>query len=80
MTRPITLRLSVRQADYLYYELLGLLDDYTERQLIEPEDEAAIRQVVNDIDVGRNLADAKLQLDLQQLRKLNSRTPHANNS
>ena len=74
MTRPITLRLSVRQADYLYYELLGLLDDYTERQLIEPEDEAAIRQVVNDIDVGRNLAAAKLQLDLEQLRKLNSQT------
>ena len=78
MTRPITLRLSVRQADYLYYELLGLLDDYTERQLIEPEDEAAIRQVVNDIDVGRKLADAKLQLDLQQLRKLNSHTSSQN--
>ena len=80
MTRPITLRLSVRQADYLYYELLGLLDDYTQRQLIEPEDEAAIRQVVNDIDVGRKLADAKLQLDLAQLRKLNSPTPNDKNS
>ena len=81
MTGPITLRLSVRQANYLYYELRGLLDDYTQRQLnrLEPEDfESAMRQVVN--DVGKKLADAKLQLDLAQLRKLNSPTPNDKNS
>ena len=88
MTRPIALGLSVEQLNYLCHELLGLLDDYTQRQLIEPEDKAAIRQVVNDwaggnpgrIHIGRKLADAKLQLDLAQLRKHNSPTPNDKNS
>ena len=74
MTRPITLRLSVKQADYLYNEIIGLVHDYTSRGIMEPEDEAAIRQVIFDIEKGLQLAQAALQSDLERLRKINPKS------
>ena len=74
MTRPITLRLSVKQADYLYNEILGMVNDYTSRGVIEPEDEAAIRQVILDIEKGLQLAEATLQSELERLRKINPKS------
>ncbi len=49
MSRPVTLRLSVMQCDWLYHELLGTINDYTARQLMEPEEEAAARQILLDL-------------------------------
>lgn len=72
MARPVTLRLSHMQCDWLYYELLATIEDYTERGLMEPEEEAAIRQIVNDLEVGLKLAQSKAELDLERLRKITS--------
>lgn len=60
------------QCDWLYYELLATIEDYTERGLMEPEEEAAIRQIVNDLEVGLKLAQSKAELDLERLRKITS--------
>ena len=72
MARPVTLRLSHMQCDWLYHELLGTIEDYTERGLMEPEEEAAIRQIVNDLEVGLKLAQSKAELDLERLRRITS--------
>jgi hypothetical protein len=74
MTKPITLHLSVKQADYLYTEIVGLVNDYTLRKIIEVEDEAAIRQVIFDIEQGLKLAEAQLLHDLERLRKINPKS------
>ena len=74
MSRPITIRLSVKQADYLYNEILGMVNDYTSRGVIEPEDEAAIRQVILDIEKGLKLAEAQLLHELERLRKINPKS------
>lgn len=74
MTKPITLRLSIKQADYLYNEILGMVNDYTSRGVIEPEDEAAIRQVILDIEKGLKLAEAQLLHELERLRKINPKS------
>ena len=74
MTKPITLRLSIKQADYLYNEILGMVNDYTSRGVIEPEDEAAIRQVILDIEKGLNLAESQLLHELERLRKINPKS------
>ncbi len=58
------------QCDWLYYELLATIHDYTKRELMEPEEEAAIRQIVNDLEVGLKLAQSKAELDLERLRKI----------
>ena len=60
------------QCDWLYHELLGIIEDYTERGLMEPEEEAAIRQIVNDLEVGLKLARSKAELDLERLRRITS--------
>jgi hypothetical protein len=66
MARPVTLRLSSTQCEWLYYELLGIIQDYTERGLMEPEEEAASRKIVNDLEVGLKLARSKAELDLER--------------
>jgi hypothetical protein len=60
------------QCDWLYHELLGTIEDYTERGLIEPEEEAAIRQIIKDLEVGLKLARSKAELDLERLRRITS--------
>ena len=67
MTKPITLRLSTKQADWLFHELIGLVEDYTQRNILEPEDEAAVRQVIKEILLGRKLAQARFEQELDQL-------------
>ena len=74
MTRPITIRLSVKQADYLYYEIIGLVDDYTSRGIMEPEDEAAMRQVILDMEKGLQLAQRTFESELERLRKINRKS------
>lgn len=74
MTKPITLRLSVKQADFLYNEILGMVHDYTSRGIMEPEDEAAIRQVILDIENGLKIAEAQLLHELERLRKINPKS------
>ena len=75
MARPITVRLSHMQADWLFYELLGNVNDYTERGLLEPEEEAALRQIIKDLETGISLAASKAEIDLNRLRKI---TTHEN--
>ena len=75
MARPITVRLSHMQADWLFYELLGNVNDYTERGLLEPEEEAALRQIIKDLETGISLAASKAEIDLNRLRKI---TAHEN--
>ena len=72
MARPITIRLSYIQCDWLYYELVAMVEDYTERGVMEPEEEAAIRQIIKDLEVGTKLAEVKTELDLERLRKITS--------
>ena len=72
MARPVTLRLSRFQADWLYHELLGNLADYTERGVIEPEEEAAARQIIRDCETGINLATNHQELELKRLRAITS--------
>jgi len=75
MARPITVRLSHMQADWLFHELLGNVNDYTERGLLEPEEEAALRQIIKDLETGICLAASKTEIDLNRLRKI---TAHEN--
>ena len=70
MARPITLRLSQMQGDWLYHELLGTVNDYTERGMLEPEEESAARQILKDLQTGICLAASKTELDLNRLRKI----------
>ena len=70
MARPITLRLSQMQGDWLYHELLGTVNDYTEREILEPEEESAARQIIKDLQTGICLAASKTELDLNRLRKI----------
>ena len=70
MARPITIRLSHMQCDWLYHELLATIDDYTKRELMEPEEEVAVRQIVKDLEVGLKLAQSKAELDLERLRRI----------
>jgi hypothetical protein len=70
MARPITLRLSYMQCDWLYHELLGNVNDYTERGIMEPEEEAAMRQVIKDLETGICLAASKTELELKRLRSM----------
>ena len=74
MSKPITLRLSVRQADFLYNEIIGMVHDYTTRGIMEPEEEAAIRQVILDIEKGLKIAEAQLLHELERLRKINPKS------
>ena len=70
MARPITIRLSHMQCDWLYHELLGTVNDYTERGILEPEEESAARQILKDLQTGIYLAASKTELDLNRLRKI----------
>ena len=73
MARPITIRLSHTQCDWLYHELLAIIDDYTKREMMEPEEEVAVRQIVKDLEVGLKLAQSKIELDLERLRRITTR-------
>ena len=63
------------QCDWLYHELLGIINDYTARQLMEPEEEAAARQILLDLEMGFNLARSKADLDLRRLRSITPDKP-----
>jgi len=66
----VTLRLSPHQADWLYYELLGNLADYTSRDCIQPEEETAVRNILADLELGLELAMKSLELELHRLRSI----------
>ena len=70
MAKAVTLRLSRFQTDWLYHELLGLVADYTERGLMEPEEEAAIRKIIKDCETGLHLAIQTQELELKRLRAI----------
>jgi len=72
MAKAVSLRLSRMQVDWLYHELLGLVDDYTERGIMEPEEEAAVRQIIKDCETGLQLATQKQELELKRLRAITS--------
>ena len=63
------------QCEWLYHELLGTINDYTTRQLMEPEEEAAARQILLDLEMGFSLARSKVDLDLRRLRAITPDKP-----
>jgi hypothetical protein len=63
------------QCDWLYHELSGLVDDYSTRQLMEPEEETAARRVLLDLETGISLAQTRTSLHLQRLRAITQPQP-----
>lgn len=70
MAKTVTLRLSRMQADWLYYELSALVADYHERNVMEPEEEAAARKILRDCETGISLALQHHELELKRLRAI----------
>ena len=70
MAKAVSLRLSRMQTDWLYHELIGVVADYTERGMLEPEEEAAVRQIIKDCETGLQLATQKRDLELKRLRAI----------
>lgn len=68
----IRLHLTPQQAEFIYWELAGLLSQYTsEDQEIEPADEAALQYAVSRLETGLEQARSIAELQLQQLRRIN---------
>lgn len=66
----IHLRLSHGQADFLYYELLGLLNDYchSSRVTLEDHEEAGLLDTLQQLETGLARSTAVANLQLSQLR------------
>lgn len=71
----IRLQLSPQQAEFLYWELLGLLDYYQQPggHRLEPHEEAALRIAASELELGLTRATAVAELQLEQLRAMTSR-------
>ena len=71
----IDIRLSRKQAEWIFYELTGLLNSYREEGIdIEPEDEASIRTLMQKIHRGLERAKNDTQYELDVLRMLAEKT------
>jgi len=68
--RAITLRLSRFQASWLFDELTGILRDYSDREILEPEEDLAARRVVADLECGLALAATSYELEAARLRAI----------
>lgn len=70
----LRLQLTPQQGEFLYWELLGLLDYYQQRQPgLEPHDEAALRAAVAQLEAGLRRSEAIAELQLEQLRAITNR-------
>jgi hypothetical protein len=74
-TSTIRLQLPPQQAEYLYWELLGLLDHYQQHLTpqLEPQEEAALRSAAVQLEAGLKRAEAIAEHQLQQLRAITNR-------
>ena len=71
----ITLQLTRKEADLIFYELTGNLSGYKEQGIaIEPEDEVSIRTVVQKIHRGLERTKNDTQYELDVLRMLAEKT------
>jgi hypothetical protein len=75
----IRLQLSPQQAEFLYWELLGLLDHYQQTGIhrLEPHEEAALRIAAAELELGLARATAVAELQLEQLRAMTNRSSGA---
>ena len=73
-SRAITLRLSRFQADWLFHELTGNLRDYSDRELLDPEEDIALRRVIADLERGLALAATAFELEAARLRAITHHT------
>lgn len=71
----VSIRLTARQAEFLYYELLGLAADHkTSTSRIDAADEAGLLLAINQLEAGLTRANAIGELQLDQLRTLVARS------
>jgi hypothetical protein len=65
----VSLRLGAQQAEFIYFELLGLLVHYRDAgTTIEPGDERALLSALTQLELGIQRAQAVADVQLEQLR------------
>lgn len=71
----IRLQLTPQQSEFLYWELLGLLDYYQadSSPALDPQEESTLRQLATALEAGLKRAEAIADLQLQQLRAITTR-------
>lgn len=71
----VQIRLNPTQAEFIYWELLGLLSDYQEEHTadLEPHEEAALLSAVCQLESGLARSQAVGTVQLEQLRASVSR-------
>lgn len=70
-TQPSTvhLRLHPQQAEYIYFELLGLLAHYKDSGItVDPSEERALLSTVTQLELGIQRSQAVADTQLEQLR------------
>jgi hypothetical protein len=70
-TSSVSVKLTPTQAEFIYWELLALLDHYRKSSTpLEPADESAILQATSQLELGLKRAEAVAELQLEQLRSI----------
>jgi len=71
----IDIRLGRKLAEWIFYEMTGLLEHYREKGIdIEPEEEASIRTLMQKIHRGLERTKNDTQYELDVLRMLAEKT------
>lgn len=67
----VNVRLSAPQAEFVFWELLGLLDHYrTTGTHVDPGDEGALLSAISQLEIGVKRAEALADSQLDQLRAI----------